>query len=152
MLLAACSASMANALAVLAGTDLSFLEMCAFCATGMAVLFLAAERGSSDTEKKQYFGVFMLLLVSYMLGGALGFAASAAVWPLLLAAEQRRGGGLEQPMRLVCFAEAVHLALVLLAGAGGFEALRFFANLFWLLLAGARGWAALVLYKTREDA
>ena len=74
-------------------------------------------------------------------------------WPLLLAtAEQEDGAGaVARPLRLVCGAEGLHLLFVLLAGYGGFEAARFWANLFWTLLAAARGWAALALYRAREE-
>jgi hypothetical protein len=148
LLLAAAAASMANGLAVLAGLDFSFLELCAFCATALAVLFLAAQKGAPAAEKRRYFAVFVLLLVSYTVGGPLAYLCAALAWPVLLVAEQKRGAALERQLRLVCFAEVVHLALTLLAEYGGFASLRFFSNLFWVLLAAARGWAALALYKS----
>lgn len=158
LLLAACAASMANGFAVLAGLEASllerfaFLEMCAFCATGLAVLFLAAEKGAPKGQKSRYFGVFVLLLLSYILGGAPGYLCAALVWPVLLAVERGRGAPVERQLRLVGFAEAIHLGLLLAVLYGGLEGMRFFANLFWVLLAAARGWAALVLYKSREEA
>jgi hypothetical protein len=151
LLLVAAAASMANGLAVLAGLDFSFLELCAFCASALAVLFLAAQKGAPAPEKRRYFAVFVLLLLSYATGGLLAYVCAALAWPVLLVTEQKRqkrGAQLERPLRLVCFAEAAHLALTLLAAYGGFASLRFFANLFWVLLAAARGWAALALYKT----
>ena len=42
-LLCAAAASMLNGFAVLGGMDFSFLEMVAFCITGITVLFLAAK-------------------------------------------------------------------------------------------------------------
>ena len=40
---------------------------------------------------------------------------------------------------------------LLLTRYAGMEGLRFWTNLLWVLLACARGWAALTLYKQRED-
>lgn len=151
LLLAACAASMANGFAVLAGLDFSFLELCAFAATALAVLFLAAEKGAPKQLKSRYFLVFVLLLLSYMLGGGVAYICAALAWPVLLAVERGRGAPVERPQRLVCFAEAAHLLLVLAALYGGLDGLRFFANLFWVLLAMARGWAALTLYKFQEE-
>jgi hypothetical protein len=147
LLLAAAAASMANGFAVLVGQDFSFLELCAFCAAALAVLFLAAQKGTPAPEKRRYFAVFVLLLFSYATGGLLAYVCAALAWPVLLVAEQKRGAHLERQLRLVCFAEAIHLALTLAATYSGADSLRFFANLFWVLLAAARGWAALVLYK-----
>jgi hypothetical protein len=152
LLLAAAAASMANGFAVLVGQDFSFLELCAFCATALAVLFLAAQKGTPAPEKRRYFAVFVLLLFSYATGGLLAYVCAALAWPVLLATEQKRGAQLERPLRLVCFAEALHLALTLAVTYGGTDSLRFLANLFWVLLAAARGWAALVLYKSTPRA
>lgn len=151
LLLAACAASMANGFAVLVGLDFSFLELCAFCATALAVLFLAAEKGTPKAQKNRYFLVFVLLMASYALGGGLAYVCSALAWPVLLAVERGRGAPVERPFRLVCFAEAAHLILLLAALYGGLDGLRFFANLFWVLLAAARGWAALTLYKAQKE-
>ena len=54
-LLVAAAASMLNGFAVLGGMDFSFLEMVAFCITGITVLFLAAEKGAPTKEKRNYF-------------------------------------------------------------------------------------------------
>lgn len=158
-LLAASAATLLAGLAVLAGMDAAFLEVCgyleifAFCMTALSALFLAAEKGSPSRRKGRYFGVFLLLMASYLFAGWVGYLASALAWPLLLAtAEQEDGAGaVARPLRLVCGAEGLHLLFVLLAGYGGFEAARFWANLFWTLLAAARGWAALALYRAREE-
>ena len=90
-LLAAAAASMLNGFAVLSGMDFSFLEMVAFCITGITVLFLAAEKGAPAAEKRNYFLIFLLLMFSYLFDGWLGYLASALVWPALLAVEYRRG-------------------------------------------------------------
>ena len=64
-LLCAAAASMLNGFAVLGGMDFSFLEMAAFCITGITLLFLAAEKGSSAKDKRNYFGLFVVLMLSY---------------------------------------------------------------------------------------
>ena len=68
-LLCAAAASMLNGFAVLGGMDFSFLEMVAFCITGITILFLAAEKGSDPKDKRSYFLIFVLLMLSYVLGG-----------------------------------------------------------------------------------
>lgn len=150
-LLAACGASMLNGLAVLAGADFSFLEMCAFCITALAALFLAAERDAAPWEKRSYFGVFVLLLLSYLFGGWVGYLSAALAWPALLAIESRRGAPVARQLRLVCGAEAIHLAFALLTLYGGLGAMGFWTNLMWVLLTAARGWAALTLYRKQEE-
>lgn len=156
-LLASSAATLLSGLAVLAGMDAAFLEVCgyletfAFCMTALSALFLAAEKGSPSSRKGRYFGVFLLLMASYLFAGWLGYLAAALAWPLLLATAGQDGGPVARPLRLVCGAEGLHLLFVLLAAYGGFEAARFWANLFWVLLAAARGWAALTLYRAREE-
>ena len=110
-LLAAAAASMLNGFAVLSGMDFSFLEMVAFCITGITAL----------------------------------------VWPALLAVEYRRGNPIQRQLQLVGGAEALHLLLLLMTRYGGLASLSFWTNILWVLLACARGWAALALYKGRED-
>lgn len=149
--LAAAGATMLNALAVLAGADYSFLEMCAFCMEAIATLFLAAQKGAPAKEKRGYFAVFLLLMGSYLFGGWLGYFCAALAWPALLLLEYQRGAAVARPMQLVGGAEALHLLLLLAVTYGGVTGLRFWANLLWLLLACARGWAALTLYKVQED-
>ena len=135
-LLCAAAASMLNGFAVLGGMDFSFLEMIAFCITGITVLFLAAEKGSPAKEKRNYFCVFVVLMLSYVVNGWAAYICSALVWPALLGLEYQKG----------------HLMFVLLTVYGGMTNLSFWANLLWVLLACARGWAALSLYKMQEDA
>ena len=84
-LLCAAAASMLNGFAVLGGMDFSFLEMVAFCITGITILFLAAEKGSDPKDKRSYFLIFVLLMLSYVLNGwgtrrAGPFSASCSWW------------------------------------------------------------------------
>ena len=98
-LLAAAAVSMLGGFAVLGGMDFSGLEMIVFCLTGIAVLFLAAQKGAPAKEKRNYTGVFVVLMLSKL--GASGWAGdicSALVWPALqthpaaaAAGERRRG-------------------------------------------------------------
>lgn len=151
-LLAAAAASMLNGFAVLGGMNFSFLEMVAFCITGITVLFLAAEKSASAKEKRNYFGIFLVLMLSYLVNGWAAYVASALVWPGLLAMEYQRGEPIQRQLQLVGAAEVLHLMFLLLTRYAGMEGLRFWTNLLWVLLACARGWAALTLYKQREDA
>ena len=152
-LLAAAAVSMLGGFAVLGGMDFSGLEMIVFCLTGIAVLFLAAQKGAPAREKRNYTGVFVVLMLSKL--GASGWAGdicSALVWPALLATEYERGKPIQRQLQLVGAAEVHHLMFVLLTVYGGMTNLSFWANLLWVLLACARGWAALSLYKMQEDA
>ena len=151
-LLCAAAASMLNGFAVLGGMDFSFLEMVAFCITGITILFLAAEKGSDPKDKRSYFLIFVLLMLSYVLSGWAAYLFSALVWPALLALEYQKGRPIQRQLQLVGAAEAFHLLFVLLTVYGGMAGLSFWANLLWVLLACARGWAALSLYKMQEDA
>jgi len=150
-LLVAAAASMLNGFAVLGGMDFSFLEMVAFCITGITVLFLAAEKGSPVQDKRSYFGIFILLMLSYLFGGAFGYVASALVWPALLLVEYQHGKPVQRQLQLVGAAEVFHLFFLLMVRYGGMEGLSFWTNLLWVLLACARGWAALSLYKGPEE-
>lgn len=150
-LLAAAGASMLNGFAVLAGQDLSFLETAAFCIEAIAVLFLAAQKGAPAAEKRSYFLVFLIFMFSYLFSGWVGYLASALAWPALLSLEYRRGAPIARQLQLVGAAELLHLLLVLMTLYGGIAALSFWANLLWVLLAAARGWAALSLYKGQEE-
>ena len=151
-LLVAAAASMLNGFAVLGGMDFSFLEMVAFCITGITVLFLAAEKGAPAKEKRNYFGIFIVLMLSYVINGWAAYVASALVWPALLAMEYQRGEPIQRQLQLVGAAEVFHLMFLLLTRYAGMEALSVWTNLLWVLLACARGWAALTLYKQRDDA
>ena len=130
-LLAAAAASMLNGFAVLGGMDFSFLEMVAFCITGITVLFLAAEKGASAKEKRNYFGLFLVLMLSYLVNGWAAYVASALVWPGLLAMEYQRGEPIQRQLQLVGAAEVLHLMFLLLTRYAGMEGLRFWTNLLW---------------------
>ena len=106
LLLTAAACSLLAGFAAFAGQQLGLLDQLAFGATALAALFLAAEKGSPKQEKTGYFGVFVLLMLAYVAGAPLAHLFGAAVWPLLLAVERRRGMPVAQPLRLVCFAEA----------------------------------------------
>ena len=56
-LLAAAAVSMLGGFAVLGGMDFSGLEMIVFCLTGIAVLFLAAQKGAPAREKRNWCGL-----------------------------------------------------------------------------------------------
>ena len=147
-LLCAAAASMLNGFAVLGGMDFSFLEM---VASGITILFLAAEKGSDPKDKRSYFLIFVLLMLSYVLNGWAAYLFSALVWPALLALEYQKGRPIQRQLQLVGAAEALHLFFLLMAKYGGMATLGFWTNLLWVLLACARGWAALSLYKMQED-
>ena len=132
-LLCAAAASMLNGFAVLGGMDFSFLEMVAFCITGITILFLAAEKGSDPKDKLNYFGVFVVLMLSYVINGWAAYICSALVWPALLALEYQKGRPIQRQLQLVGAAEAFHLLFVLLTVYGGMAGLSFWANLLWVL-------------------
>ena len=113
-LLCAAAASMLNGFAVLGGMDFSFLEMVAFCITGITILFLAAEKGSDPKNKLNYFGVFVVLMLSYVINGWAAYICSALVWPALLALEYQKGRPIQRPLQLVCISEALRLLFWLL--------------------------------------
>lgn len=107
-LLAAAAVSMLGGFAVLGGMDFSGLEMIVFCLTGIAVLFLAAQKGAPAREKRNYTGVFVVLMLSKL--GASGWAGdicSALVWPALLATEYERGKPIQRQLQLVSAAEVL---------------------------------------------
>ena len=111
-LLAAAAVSMLGGFAVLSGMDFSGLEMIVFCLTGIAVLFLAAQKGAPAREKRNYTGVFVVLMLSKL--GASGWAGdicSALVWPALLATEYERGRPIQRQLQLVSAAEVLRLVL-----------------------------------------
>ena len=91
-------------------------------------------------------------MLSYMGRGWAAYICSALVWPGLLGYEYQKGRTIQRQLQLVGAAEVLHLLFVLLTVYGGMAGLSFWANLLWVLLACARGWAALSLYKMQEDA
>ena len=151
-LLAAAAVSMLGGFAVLGGMDFSALELVVFCLTGIAVLFLAAQKGSPAKEKRNYTGVFVVLMLSKLAAnGWAGDVCSALVWPALLAIECDRGRPIRRQLQLVGAAEALRLLFWLLTRYAGMSGLAFWTNILFVLLACARGWAALTLYKTQEE-
>ena len=116
-----------------------------------AALFLAAEKGSPAKDKRNYFLVFLLLLFSYMINGWLGYLCSALAWPALLLVEYQHGKPIQRQLQLVGISEALHLLFLLLTVYGDVSAMSFWTNILWVLLACARGWAALALYKGQEE-
>lgn len=151
-LLAAATVSMLGGFAVLSGMDFSGLEMIVFCLTGIAVLFLAAQKGAPAREKRNYTGVFVVLMLSKLAaGGWAGDICSALVWPALLATEYERGRPIQRQLQLVSAAEVLRTVFWLLTRYAGMAGLAFWTNLLFVLLACARGWAALTLYKLQEE-
>ena len=67
-LLAAAAVSMLGGFAVLSGMDFSGLELIVFCITGIAVLFLAAQKGISALRFTKYnqYESMILPLVKYL--------------------------------------------------------------------------------------
>ena len=92
-----------------------------------------------------------LEMVAFCITGWAAYICSALVWPALLALEYQKGRPIQRQLQLVGAAEAFHLLFVLLTVYGGMAGLSFWANLLWVLLACARGWAALSLYKMQEE-
>ena len=89
-LLAAAAISMLGGFAVLGGMDFSALELVAFCLTGIAVLFLAAQKGAPAREKRR-------LGRRYLLGAGVACLAGNGVrarqtHPAAAAVGERRRG------------------------------------------------------------
>ena len=151
-LLAAAAVSMLGGFAVLGGMDFSALDLVVFCLTGIAVLFLAAQKGAPAKDKRNYTGVFVVLMLSKLAAnGWAGDLCSALVWPILLVIEYGRGRPIQRQLQLVCVAEALRTLFWLLTRYAGMSGLAFWTNLLFVLVTCARGWAALTLYKTQEE-
>ncbi len=151
-LLVAAAVSMLGGFGVLAGMDLSGLEVVVFCLVGITVLFLAAQKGSPAKDKRNYTLVFVALMISKLAaGGWAGDIASAVVWPALLSIEYGHGKEIQRQLQLVGAAEALRLLLWMLTRYAGMSGLAFWTNVLFVLLTCARGWAALTLYKTQEE-
>ncbi len=151
-LLAAAAVSMLGGFAVLGGMDFSALELVVFCLTGIAVLFLAAQKGAPAKDKRNYTGVFVVLMLSKLAAnGWAGDLCSALVWPTLLVIEYGRGRPIQRQLQLVCVSEALRTLFWLLTRYAGMSGLAFWTNLLFVLVTCARGWAALTLYKTQEE-
>ena len=103
-------------------------------------------------EKRNYTLVFVLLMLSKLAaGGWAGDLCSALVWPALLGIEYSRGKPIQRQLQLVCAAEVLRTVFWLLTRYAGMAGLAFWTNLLFVLLACARGWAALTLYKLQEE-
>ena len=153
-LLAAAAVSMLGGFAVLGGMDFSALELVAFCLTGIAVLFLAAQKGAPARPKSAITrGVFVVLMLSKLAaGGWAGDLCSALVWPALLGNGVRAAAEpIQRQLQLVSAAEVLRTVFWLLTRYAGMAGLAFWTNLLFVLLACARGWAALTLYKLQEE-
>ena len=99
-------------------------------------------------SRKTWYFLLLAAAAASMLGAPRGYVCRARAWPLLLVTEVRRGMPVQKQLRLVVFAEVMHLVL-LLATLAGVNA-SFFTNLFWVLTAIARGAGALALYRAGE--
>ena len=113
-----------------------------------------------DGEKGCYLGlgvqkavenVNTLMLSKLAAGGWAGDLCSALVWPALLGIEYSRGKPIQRQLQLVCAAEVLRTVFWLLTRYAGMAGLAFWTNLLFVLLACARGWAALTLYKLQEE-
>ena len=71
--------------------------------------------------------------------------------PALLGIEYSRGKPIQRQLQLVCAAEVLRTVFWLLTRYAGMAGLAFWTNLLFVLLACARGWAALTLYKLQEE-
>ena len=58
---------------------------------------------------------------------------------------------IQRQLQLVCAAEVLRTVFWLLTRYAGMAGLAFWTNLLFVLLACARGWAALTLYKLQEE-
>lgn len=151
-LLVAAAISMLGGIGIMAGIDLSNLEILAFCLTGITVLFLAAQKGSPAKDKRDYTLVFVALMISNLAAnGWAGDLCSAVVWPALLGIEYRNGKPIQRQLQLVGASEALRLVFWLMTRYAGVSGLAFWTNLMFVLVTFARGWAALSLYKMQEE-
>lgn len=142
--------SMSAGFAALVGLDLSALGVAAFAIMGLAVLFLAAEKDNELPIRKRYFYSFLLGILGYAVAGGVGLIGAALTWPMLLYTEQKRGAPLARQLRLLILAEGVY-ALFWLMASNGMTALYFYVNLFAVLKALSRGWAAYTLLRWHKQ-
>ena len=153
-LLAAAAVSMLGGFAVLGGMDFSALELVAFCLTGIAALFLAAQKGAPARPKSAITRcVFVLLMLSKLACRRLGGRPVLGTGVACPAGHRStsRGKPIQRQLQLVCAAEVLRTVFWLLTRYAGMAGLAFWTNLLFVLLACARGWAALTLYKLQEE-
>lgn len=138
--------SMSAGFAALTGVDLSMLNVAAFAIMGLSVLFLAAEKENEKSLRNSYFQSFLLGMLGYIFTGAVGLVGACMAWPMLIYTEQKRSAPLVNQMKLLLLAEGVYACFWLLASSG-MENIYFYVNLFAVLKAVARGWAAYSLLR-----
>ncbi len=157
LLVLSAALSLTDALALLAHVDMTILESLAFAASGMAVLFLAAEKEpgpdgkpgkTANPQSGSYFGAFLLLLLSYVLSDWTVAARITLFWPVLAWVEKKRGMPVERQMRLLAFTEVIQIGLVLAQRRTG---LGLAASILWALVCVTRGWLAITLYKSNKE-
>ncbi len=130
---------MLGGFAVLGGMDFSRgLELIVFCITGIAVLFLAAQKGAPAKDKRSYTLVFVLLMLSKLAaGGWAGDLCSALVGRACFAIEYGHG----RPFSVSCSwcASRKRCAFLfwLLTKYAGMSTLAFWTNIMFVLLACA---------------
>lgn len=157
LLVLSAALSLADALALLAHVDMTFLESLAFAAAGMAVLFLAAEKQpgpdgkpgkTANPQSGSYFCAFVVLLLSYALFGWTVAARVTLFWPVLAWVEKKRGMQVGQQLRLLIFVEVMQIGMVLAQHNTG---LGMAAGILWALVCVTRGWLAITLYKANKE-
>lgn len=148
--LLAAAASAAGAFGALAGQAMAFLDNVAFALTGMMFLLLAAIKGSPKQQKGRYFACFVLVILSSCLAGPAGRLVAASYWPVFLWVEALRDVSAAPAARTLTLCEGLACVFWMAVSVGGLESLMLIANLFWLLTALTRGWAALRLLRAAE--
>ncbi len=142
--------SMSAGFAALAGVDISILNVAAFAIMGLSVLFLAAEKENDVKIRTNYFQSFLLGMLGYAISGAVGLVGACLTWPMLVYTEQKRGAPVARQLQLLIMAEGVYALFWLLANTG-MENIYFYGNLFAVLKAVARGWAAYTLLRWHKQ-
>lgn len=146
--LLAAAFSTAGALGVLVGQAYTLLDNLAFVLAGMMFLLLAAIKGSTKQQKARYFACFFLMILSIgRLPALIGRLLAASYWPVFLWVETLRDARMRTVARTLTLCEGLGCILWAAVALGGLEGFAFVANIFWLLTAVTRGWAALGLYK-----
>ena len=157
MLLLAAACSLADAIGLLVGENMAFLETLAFALAGMAVLFLAAIKQPNPDGTKgkvanpysgKYMAAFFVLLLSYILFGWQLAARLTLFWPVLAWVELRRGQPVKQQLQLLIFSELIQIGIFLAQLSTG---LGLAAGILWVLVCVTRGWLALSLYRQSKE-
>ncbi len=151
-LLAAAAVSMLGGFAVLGGMDFSGLELVVFCLTGIAACFWQHRRVPRGRKAQLHAGVRAAdaqQAGGRRLGGRPVLGTGVA-WP---------AGHRVRPRQAhpAAAAAGVHRGECCACCSGcsrryaGMSGLAFWTNIMFVLLACARGWAALTLYKLQEE-